>query len=40
MWKEKIEEEIKHMQGELSILTDLQQDVTVKGKACRKLKRK
>lgn len=40
MWKEKTEEEMKYMQDELSIFTELEQGVTVRGKACRKLKRK
>ena len=40
MWKEKIEREIEHMQGELSILTELQREINVKGRACITLKRK
>ena len=40
MWKKKIEREIEHMQGELSIVTELQRGINVKGRACRTLKRK
>ena len=32
MWKEKIEREIEHMQGESSILTELQRGINVKGR--------
>ena len=39
-WKERIEKEIELMRGELSILTELQRGVNVKGKACRTMKRK
>ena len=40
IWKEKIEREIEHMGGELSILTELQKGINVKGEACRTLQRK
>ena len=40
MWKEKIEREIELMRGELSILTELQRGINVKGRACRTLKRR
>ena len=39
MWKEKIEREIDHMRGELSILSELQRGLNVKGRACKTLKR-
>ena len=40
IWKEKIEREMQHMQGELSILTELQRGINIKGRACTILKRK
>ena len=40
MWKEKIEREIDHMRGELSILSELQRGLNVKGRACKTLKRR
>ena len=40
IWKEKIERETEHKRGELSILTELQKGINVKGRACRTLKRK
>ena len=40
LWKEKIEKEIEYMRGQLSILSELQRGVNVKGKECRKLIRK
>ena len=40
MWKEKIESEIERMWEELSILTELQRGINVKGRACRTLKRR
>ena len=39
-WKNKIEGEIEHMRGELSILTELQKGMNVRGRACRTGKRK
>ena len=38
--KQKIEKKIQHLQGELSILSELKRGINVKGKMCRKLKRK
>ena len=38
--KQKMEKEIEHLRGELSILSELVRGVNVKGKMCRKLKRK
>ena len=40
MWKEKIEREIDHMRGELSILSELQRGLNVKGRAFETLKRR
>ena len=40
MWKEKIESELERMWEELSILTELQRGINVKGRACRTLKRR
>ena len=40
MWKEKIEREIDHMRGELSILSELQRGLNGKGRACKTLKRR
>ena len=39
MWKVNIERKIEYMQGELSILTELETGKDVKGKACRTLQR-
>ena len=38
--KLKMEKEIEHLRGELSIVSELQRGINVKGKMCRKLKRK
>ena len=35
-----MEKEIEHLQGKLSILSELERGINVKGKMCRKLKRK
>ena len=35
-----MEKEIEHLQGKLSILSELERGIDVKGKTCRKLKRK
>ena len=40
MWKEKIKREIEHVRGELSILSELQRGLNVKGRACKTLKRR
>ena len=39
-WREKIDKEIECLRGELSILTELQRGVNVKGRSAKKLKRK
>ena len=39
-WKQKMEKEIEHLRGELSILSNLERTIKVKGKVCRKLNRK
>ena len=39
-WKQKMEKEIKDLQGELSILSELERGINVKRKICKKLKRK
>ena len=40
LWKEKIEKEIEYMRGELSILSELQRGVNVKGRRFRKMTKK
>ena len=39
-WKQKMEKEIEHLGGELSILSELERGINVKGKISRKLKSK
>ena len=39
-WKQKMEKEIEDLQGELSMLTELERGINVKRKICKKLKRK
>ena len=39
-WEQKMEREIEHLQVELSVLSELERCINVKGKMCRKLKRK
>ena len=39
-WKLKLEKEIEHLRGELSILSELERGINVKGKMCRELKKK
>ena len=36
IWKEKIEKEIEQMQGDLSIICELQRGIGVKGRKCRR----
>ena len=35
-----MKKKIEHLGGELSIMSELERDITMKGKMCRKLKRK
>ena len=39
-WKQKIQKEIEHLRRELSILSELEKSINVKGKMCRNLMRK